>query len=315
MSEGEHDEDAPIESPPEGAMCSEHPERTALVTCPRCGSYACLACWHGAVRRCHACVMRHPGGLVPFEDPTKNLVVGFFATLAQAASPVVSAMTFRFSGVSRAALFFLLSFVPLALLSGVIPYTARVLFGSGFSTVIEPGTTDAMLATDVGRAALLGLATRLVEWIAIALPFISLTRAYEDRGHPDAPLRALLYRGWLLPAYWLAYSLAMFASTSTTLLWVMMLLAMVPLVLLLTTLRAASRMGSGVGPITALLTVGVPFAMMLFANYFSGVAVHRAVPELGQMVARIQEEERQRELAPPPPPVPAAPAPLPSGVL
>ena len=296
-------------------MCAEHSDRTALVTCPRCGTYACLACWHGAVRRCHACVVRHPGAPVPFEDPTKNLAVGFVATLAQAASPIVSAMTFRFSGIRRAALFFLLSFVPLALLSGVIPYTARVLFNSGFQIVVAPGTSDAMLATDVGRAVLLGLAIRLTEWAAIALPFISLTRAYEDRGHPDAPLRALLYRGWLLPAYWLAYSLAMLSSTSATVLWMSMLVAMVPLILLLSALRAASRMGSGVGPITALLTVGIPFAMMLFANYFGEVAVHRVVPELGQMVERMREEARQEALAPPPPPTPPPPTPLPSGVL
>lgn len=315
MSEGEHDEDAPIESPPEGAMCSEHTDRAALVTCPRCGSYACLSCWHGAVRRCHACVVRHPGGLVPFEDPTKNIALGFFATLAQAASPIVSAMTFRFSGIRRAVVFFLLSFVPIALLSGVIPYTVRVLFDSGFTTVIEPGTSDAMLATDVGRAALIGLAIRLVEWVAIALPFISLTRAYEDRGHPDAPLRAVLYRGWLLPAYWLAYSVAMVSSSSSTVVWVSMLIAMVPLVLLLSALRSASRMGSGVGPITALLTVGIPFAMMLFANYFGEIGMHRAVPDLGQMVERMRERARQEDLAPPPPAPPPAPPPLPSGIL
>ena len=312
MSEGEDEGDAPIESPPEGAMCSEHPERTALVTCPRCGSYACLACWHGAMRRCHACVVRHPGGLVPFEEPTKNMFVGFFATLIQAASPVVSAPAFRHSGVRRAVLFFLLSFVPVALLSGIIPYTALVLFQPNFVVEVEPATTEAMLWADVGRAALVGLVVRLVEWAAIALPFISLTRAYEDRGHPDAPLRALLYRGWLLPAFWLAYSIAI--ASLERFAWVSMLMAMLPLILLLSSLRAASRMGSGVGPLTALFTVGVPFAMMVFANLLGEAAVRRILPDLGVMAERLEEEYRQRELAPPPQP-PPEPAPVPSDVL
>jgi hypothetical protein len=254
---------------------------------------------------------------VPFEDPTKNVVAGFFATAMQAASPVITAPTFRHSGVLRASIFFALSFVPLALLSGVIPYTALVLFKPNFVVEVDPTTTEAMLWMDVGRSALLGLVVRLVEWLAVAIPFVSLTRAYEDRGHPDAPLRAVLYRGWLLPAYWLAFGLA--GATPEGVLWFSMLLAMLPLILLLTSLRAASRMGSGVGPVTALLTVGIPFAMMIFANRFSESAMHRLVPDLGAMSERLADEERQRQilrdLAPPPPPEAPAPTPTPPGVL
>ena len=233
---------------------------------------------------------------MPFEDPTKNVVAGFFATAMQAASPVITAPAFRQSGVLRASIFFALSFVPLALLSGVIPYTALVLFKPNFVVEVDPATTDAMLWMDVGRSALLGLVVRLVEWLAVAIPFVSLTRAYEDRGHPDAPLRAVLYRGWLLPAYWLAFGLA--GATPEGVLWFSMLLAMLPLILLLTSLRAASRMGSGVGPVTALLTVGIPFAMMIFANRFSESAMHRLVPDLGALlrtlsVARCSEVRAQ----------------------
>lgn len=253
---------------------------------------------------------------MPFEDRTKNIVAGYFATAMQAASPVVTAPTFRHPGVGRAAVFFLLSFVPLALLSGVIPYTALVLFKPNFVVEIDPTTTDAMLWMDVGRSAVLGLVVRLLEWAAVALPFVSLTRAYEDRGHPDAPLRAVLYRGWLLPAYWLAFGLA--GATPESFVWVSMLMAMLPLVLLLTSLRAASRMGSGVGPVTALLTVGIPFAMMIFANRFGEAAMRRLVPDLGAMSERLEDEARQRELERelhPPAPEPEPRTPTPPGVL
>ncbi|MBZ0120391.1 MAG: hypothetical protein K8H88_25590, partial [Sandaracinaceae bacterium] len=82
-------DDEPIESPPEGASCAEHPERPAAVICPRCGNYACLACWHMTVRRCHACLMRDPAAAappIPWETQS-NVFARFFGTLATAVRP------------------------------------------------------------------------------------------------------------------------------------------------------------------------------------------------------------------------------------
>ena len=50
---------------PEGAQCEQHPERAAPFTCPRCGSYACVACWHPAVERCTRCLLRDPTDAAP----------------------------------------------------------------------------------------------------------------------------------------------------------------------------------------------------------------------------------------------------------
>jgi hypothetical protein len=280
------EDEPPIESPPEGSVCAEHADRPALVICPRCGSYACLACWHGSVRRCHGCVARGPGPLVPWEDPSKNPFARFFGTLADAASPLLTAPSFRHPGIGRALAFFVLTFVPLAIASGIVPFTARVLFGFAFSIELVREPTQHELVLDVARAGGLGLVVRLAQWLALALPFVSLSKAYADRGHPDAPLRAMLYRGWLLPAFELSLQLAglsLSQSPGSIAYLGTQLVGLVPLVLLLSSMRAASRMGSGVGPLTALLTIGVPFALMIGAQFFLMRAVLVVVPELAQV--------------------------------
>lgn len=286
-------EEPPIESPPEGSMCSEHSDRPALVICPRCGSYACLSCWHGAVKRCHACVARHAGPPVPFEDPSRNAVAGFFATLADAGSPLVTAPSFRHPGMARAVVFFVLTFVPLALLSGIVPYTAHLLFGPSFSLELRPAdASQETLAFDVVRAMAVGLGVALVQWIALALPFTSLSNAYAERGHPDAPMRAMLYRGWLLALFLLAYTIvptALPAATGALGGSLLLLLTIVPLLLLLSSMRATTRMGSGVGAVAAFVTIGVPFALMLGSGVFLERGVRLVVPELAQLQDSAQE--------------------------
>ncbi len=299
LMEPEKEEESAIESPPEGSTCAEHPERPALVICPRCGSFSCLSCWHGALRRCHACVVRQPAPPVPWEDASKGLVGRFFGTLGDAGSPVLTAPSFRNTGTGRAIVFFLLTFVPLAALSGIVPYTAHILFGSSFSVQLPGTPSQDVLAMDVARAAGLGVLVALGQWIALALPFVSLSNAFAEKGHPDAPARAMLYRGWLLSLFFLAQfavPLAMPASVGMFGALLAMLVSMAPFVLLLSAMRATTRMGSGVGALTALLTIAVPFAMMIGASYFLDRAVHAVVPELGQLEEQ-QRVESERETA------------------
>ncbi|MFO0711265.1 MAG: hypothetical protein U0353_15560 [Sandaracinus sp.] len=312
--EPQRDEEPPIESAPEGASCSEHADRPALVICPRCGSFACLSCWHGALKRCHACVVRQPSPPVPFEDPSRNAIAGFFATLGDAGSPVITAPSFRHPGIGRALLFFVVTFPLLGALSGIVPYTALVLFGSSFAVTLQGQPSDDMLAFDVARAAGLGLMVALGQWLALTLPFVSLSNAFAEKGHPDAPLRAMLYRGWLLAAFLLAQyamPLALPAAAGGTGALFAMLIAMVPFVLLLSTMRATTRMGSGVGALTALLTVAVPFAMMIGASYFLDRAVHAIVPELGQIAEQQRLEAERAEHAEQAPSQAGAPQPQP----
>lgn len=294
-------EEPPVESPPEGSMCAEHSDRPALVICPRCGAYACLSCWHGPVRRCHACVVRHAGPPVPWEDPSRNAVVALVATLAEAGSPLVTAPSFRHPGTGRALAFFLLTFVPLALLSGIVPYTVHLLFGQSFSIEVRPpDATEQVIALDVARAMALGLGVTLVQWIALALPFTSLSNAYAERGHPDAPLRAMLYRGWLLALFNVAYTLiplGLPAGTGELARSVALMLAIVPILLLLSAMRATTRMGSGVGALAAFVTIGVPFALMLGSGVFLERGVRLVVPELAQFEEAQREAHRREEAA------------------
>jgi hypothetical protein len=53
-------------------------------------------------------------------------------------------------------------------------------------------------------------------------------------------------------------------------------------------MRATTRMGSGVGALTALLTIGVPFALMIGSTFFLERGVRAVVPELD----RIEEAQR-----------------------
>lgn len=297
--ESEREQEPPIESPPEGSTCAEHSDRPALVICPRCGSFACLSCWHGAVRRCHACVVRQPPPPVPWEDPSRGLISRFVGTLAEAGSPIITAPSFRHPGAGRALVFFLLTFPVLAAISGVVPYTARVLFGHSFEVQLSGDPSQEALIEDVLRAAGLGLAVAFAQWIALTLPFVSLSNAFADRGHPDAPLRAMLYRGWLLAlfltAQW-AVPLALPESAGGSGALFAMLVSMVPFLLLLSSMRATTRMGSGVGAMTALVTIAVPFALMIGTGIFLERGVRTLVPELGQ----IEEQQRvaqEREAA------------------
>ena len=312
MEQPEEREDPPIESPPEGATCGEHSERPALVICPRCGSFACLSCWHGALKRCHACVVRQPPPPVPWEDPSRGLVSRFFGTLGDASSPVLTAPSFRKDGTGRAVVFFLLTFVPLAGLAGIVPYTARLLFGPALTIEVVGEPSQAEVAMDVARAAGLGLAVSIVQWLALTVPFVSLSNAFAEKGHPDAPMRAMLYRGWLLALFFVAQYVLPIALPASAGLLFGTVLSLVPFVLLLGAMRATTRMGSGVGALTALLTIGVPFALMIGSTFFLERGVRAVVPELGQIEEqqRVEQERREAqstttEATPPSPPAPS----------
>lgn len=249
--------------PPEGATCAEHPERDALVTCPRCGSYCCVACWHAAVQRCHACVLRDPGPPVPWEEPGRGLASRYVRTVGDAFAPTRSAPSFARSRWQSGISFALLTFVPLALLSGVVPYTHNLVFGAGQVQVVGSPATEA-LALDIVRAALIGLVVALAKLLCIAVPYQSLSRAYASRGNPTAGLSAILYRGWLIPLAELVLGVLVWllptTETATLFVWIA---SLVPLIVLISSLLATARMASGVGPIAALVVVLVPFVLMM----------------------------------------------------
>lgn len=270
------DDERQAEPAPEGAHCAEHPERSALVTCPRCGSYACLGCWHNAVNRCHACLLRDPMPPVPWADPERAWPARLLSTLAGAFRPTSSAVGFARGEWTRAISFALITFLPLSLMSGIIPFTHHLLFGGRFHVSIAGDPTWAELAIDVAQAAGFGLLFALVKLVCLTVPYLSLTRAYGNQALESRPARqVMLYRAWLLPLgginglvlglmYW-TLPFDPTAGLGEGAMGILSAISLLPLLLLLWSMTATARV-AGSGPLASMVVVIVPFLLMMFAE-------------------------------------------------
>ncbi len=261
-------DDDPIESPPEGASCAEHPDRDALVICPRCGSYCCITCWHNSVRLCHACLMRDPGPPVPWEDAQRSFFGRFFGTLGDAFRPNRAAPALATASSRRARTFALLSFVPIALASGLVPYTHTLGFGPSWQLHLLGRPTSAAIASDMAFAGGLGLLVALGSLLAMLLPYYSLSRAYGS-GNSEASIALMIYRAWLIPLGPLLKSIVFWSlpvETDASVALLVQIVTYVPLVVLFSSMLATARMASGVGPFAALVVVLVPLVVVGFAE-------------------------------------------------
>lgn len=270
------DEPRQAEPAPEGAKCAGHPDRDALVACPRCGDYACLGCWHGPAGRCQACLMRDPLPPVPWADDTLSIPRRFFATLGGALAPSRSAPHFLRGPWQRAIGFALLTALPLALLSGIIPFTHHLLFGGRFAITVAGEPTGAELGLDLAQAAGFGLLFTALKLLCLTVPFVSLARAYGNAKLESRPaLQVMLYRAWLVPlGGWtgLLLGLLMWSfpistdselGSSTVLL--MEMVSLFPLMLLLWSMSGTARV-AGAGPIASLVVAVVPFVAMMIVE-------------------------------------------------
>lgn len=294
-----------LEVPPEGAHCHEHPESLAIVVCPRCGHYACLSCWHDPIARCHACLMLDPlaaGEPVPFEDAALPAPLRFLRTFGGAIAPSRSAPGFVRGSVAPALGFALLSFVPIALLAGIIPFTATLLFEPVLAWRLVGTPTDAEVATDIARAAGLGLLLWGAQAIVLGTAYASLVRAYLTKGHAPSAARVVLYRAWLLPLTGALMDLGGLLGLSPDL---ASILGLVPLVLLMSALVAVARMGAGVGRFSSFVVVMVPVIAMLLTQVFLVRALQPILPDT-EAIRRAREGIEETP-APPPPPAPEAP--------
>jgi hypothetical protein len=263
---------------PEGAVCAEHPERPAAFTCPRCGNYACLFCWHPTSERCDTCLRRDPAAAappLPWETQQGSVVARFFGTLRGAFRPVQTAPAFARPALRPALAFFLLSAVPLAALSGIIPNTKTLMFGSAFSVVVQGHPSATGIALDVLTAMLVQLALFGLDFAALALPYTSLVRAYAPAERRPAALRVLFYRSWLTPFATLAFFCGCWmlpgGSKPDEPTQMYPLLAMLQLllnVLLLSSMRATARQACGVGALLSFVVVAIPLAVCGFVQLF-----------------------------------------------
>lgn len=266
--DGVHDD---IEPAPEGASCAEHPERAALVTCPRCGKHCCVACWHQSVARCHACLLRDPLPPVPWADPERGLASRFFATLGEALHPSRSSSSFA-SGSWRAGISFaLLTFVPLTLLAGVIPFTKTLGFGPSWALTAIGHPTSEGITLDVAAALGLGLLTGVAKLAFLAVPYLSLTSAYGKPIESMPARQVLLYRAWLVPlgGYGgLLFGLVVWGlpvEPSEAIMSFAAVISLLPLMFVLWSMISAARV-AGVGPFAAMIVVLVPFLVMFIVE-------------------------------------------------
>lgn len=201
MTDPELDDDEPIAPPRPGAHCANHPERDAVVRCVMCDRDVCIACFFPDLGRCQRCIELHPEEVaepVPFE--ARGRVLGFFPTIAGVFAPRVSAPGFGIGdSLTRPLLFLLLTFVPIALLRGVIPYTHHVQFASLGKVTTTADVSQHALLLDVARAAGLSLAECVVQLFSLGLCYVSLVGAFGREGSRRIALRTLGYRAFLLP--------------------------------------------------------------------------------------------------------------------
>jgi len=269
--------DAPHSAPP-GAACAEHPERPATFTCPRCGNYACLFCWHAIAERCDTCLKRDPAAAAPalaWETQQGNVVSRFLRTLTSAFQPVQTAPAFARPGLRPALLFFLWSALPMAALAGVMPRTKTLMFGSSFNIVVQGHPSLGAIALDVALAMLLQVLAFGIEFAALALPYTSLLRAYAAPSRSDAGLRVLFYRSWLAPfamlaVYLLAWMLPIEANPQEPpRIYQFLLVGQLMLnILLLSSMRATARLACGVGALLSFVVVAIPLIVWTFAQTF-----------------------------------------------
>jgi hypothetical protein len=269
---------------PPGATCAEHAERPAAFTCPRCGNYVCIFCWHPVAERCDTCLKRDPAAAapaLPWETQQGTALERFVRTLGGSFRPLLTAPAFARPGAKRAIRFFLLSALPLAALAGIIPRTKTLLFGN-FAVIVQGHPTQAEIALDIVRAMGTQLGLFSIEFLSLALPFVSLTRAYAPAERHGAAVRVLLYRSWLSPFASLVMNVAVWLLPASggndgwpRFMEPFAIAHMLLHLLLLSSLRATVRLACGVGPLLSyvivLISVVVWALVQLFWNLLPAV--------------------------------------------
>ncbi len=209
----------------------------------------------------------------PFEGEGP-FIVRFFREIAAGFRPRQTAAGFAVSDrLGPAVLFFGLTFVPLSLMGGIIPWTHTLRFGNVFG-VERVGRGDAAL--DVMRAMGIGLLVQGVLATGFIAAFRSLAKAYGEP-RPGGiehigriALRAALYRAWWLPmqgTFGLPVMLLFWAlpkdAPGGLVLLPLLVLSIWPVVLHFMGMRHAARQACGAGPFASFTVVLVPYILMM----------------------------------------------------
>lgn len=296
-----HGPDDMPELSPEGASCRSHESRPAFCVCPRCRAHVCGMCWFPEHGRCHRCVVSAPeelGEPLAFERADGSFAARFFATLASALAPGRSAVSFAFGSYRRALVFFTATFVPFALLRGVIPYTHLVEFGPGpFAVHLKRPAPAAEVALDVLRAAGISFLEIFAVFLALLLCYRSLARAFGRDTSGEIATRLVLYRAFLLPlgAFLptrmgsdvfllpdgLVFTLSLWTLPRLELSLVIgLLLSVVPAVLVFVSLRNVARLVLGADALAAFLLALVPWTLSVAVQGLVHFALQPLLPAI-----------------------------------
>lgn len=208
----------------------------------------------------------NPKQVFPWEETSKPFLSRWATTLASAFQPLRYAPLMVGSLRTHALRFFLLSFLPLSLLEGVIPYTHTLRFGPSFQVLITGAHSNEVILMDVLQAMGLSLGLRLIFFMALTLPYISLARAYGKPERQEAALNSMLYRAWLLPLQGLILYVLVWSSPKAPAMefqLLMQLLSIIPIFFMLSCMRATARLACEVGPWASVAVVLVPFALWM----------------------------------------------------
>ncbi|HEX2676489.1 MAG TPA: hypothetical protein VHM19_07610, partial [Polyangiales bacterium] len=224
--------------------------------------------------RCESCLQRDPAAAappIPWETPTSgSFVQRYLGTLSGAFRPVLTAPAFAQPELRAARRFFAVSTLPLAALAGIMPLTRTLEFRRSFEIVVQSKADGAAIALDVGLAMLTQVGWSMIAFLALALPFTSLVRAYGSEARRPAALRVLLYRFWLSPAAFLFYGLATWAlpgpanaapDAPPAFLDLVVFVDFFMHALLFVSMRSTARLACGVGALLSYVITVVPVIM------------------------------------------------------
>jgi len=206
--------------------------------------------------------------VIPWETRKKHNLRAWWLTLRSALTPIQSAAAMP-SASNAAWSFALISWLPLAALEGILPYTRTLNFVGVFQVRTLGKVTSSIVAWDIVQAVGLSLAVATLSAVSLLLPYASLTRAYASGMAPQLPFRFMGYRLWLLPMQGILTALVIWAlprQDATTLLFAEMI-GVLPLLLLLSGMQATARICGGVGAFTSLAIVLIPFTVLTVVRW------------------------------------------------
>lgn len=207
--------------------------------------------------------------------------------MGTAFSPARSAPAFAQGTAKSAFAFFLLTAVPLSLLSGIIPYTRHLQFGD-MAVNFVTDTTSAAIALDIFRAMGIQLALHFAFIGGLMMPYVSLLKAYGNPAASTVAKRLILYRAWLVPAATLLTGLIGWAMTTPPegqspgagFVIAVNVVQILP-VLLLLAMGFAARFSAGVGRGWAIVLVTVAVLISFCTSTLAAMVLLSASPPLG----------------------------------